>query len=169
MLEYIILGILMYGDKSGYDLKQYIQRIMSNFFDASFGSIYPALKRMEHRGIIVSRETVEGGKFKKFYTISDSGKAEFMNWMEQPVEFSKTKPDHLIKVFFCRFLPKEKVRDHLCALKKEVEPVLHVLEHNGPEVKKQYDIYQFSTLKFGVGYYKYILNWCDDLLRALED
>lgn len=169
MLEYIILGILMYGDKSGYEIKQYIQRIMSNFFDASFGSIYPALKRMENRGIIVSRDTVEGGKYKKLYAISDSGKMEFMNWMEQPVEFSRTKPNHLIKVFFCGFLPTEQVKEHLCTLKKEVEPVLHMLQHHEPEVKKRYDIYQSSTLKFGIDYYKFVLNWCDDLLQTLDD
>lgn len=169
MLEYIILGILMYGDKSGYELKQYIQKIMSNFFDASFGSIYPALRRMENKEIIVSRETVERGKYKKLYTISDSGKSEFMNWMDQPVEFSRTKPDHLIKVFFCGFLPKDKVKEHLCVLKREVEPILHMLEHHESEVKKKHDIYQFSTLKFGVGYYRFVLNWCDDLLRTLND
>ncbi|WP_236880832.1 PadR family transcriptional regulator [Clostridioides difficile] len=47
MLEYIILGFLMEKELSGYDLKQIMSESTSYFFDASFGSIYPALKRLE--------------------------------------------------------------------------------------------------------------------------
>lgn len=47
MLEYIILGFLLSKDLTGYDLKQRMAKSTSFFFDASFGSIYPALKRLE--------------------------------------------------------------------------------------------------------------------------
>jgi DNA-binding PadR family transcriptional regulator len=44
MLEYIILGYLLIGEMSGYDLKRWMSYCTSNFFDASFGSIYPRSK-----------------------------------------------------------------------------------------------------------------------------
>ena len=47
MLEYIILGFLMGCAASGYDLKQYMAESTSYFFYASYGSIYPALKRLK--------------------------------------------------------------------------------------------------------------------------
>lgn len=168
MLEYIMLGFLMYGEMSGYDLKQRMLKSTSNFFDASFGTIYTALKRMEVKGAICSREVVDGGKFKKLYSISEYGKSDFMNWLEQPVDFSRTKPDHLIKVFFFGFLPKEKAIDKLKEFIKEVEKVFNTLKKHENQVKEKYDIYQFSTLIFGINYYKYVIDWSNNLLSDLE-
>lgn len=102
-LEYIILGFLMSSEMSGYDLKQKMTESTSNFFDAGYGSIYPTLKRMEAKSFISLREIVEGGKYKKLYAITELGKSEFLNWLELPVEFSRTKTDHLIKIFFFKF------------------------------------------------------------------
>jgi Predicted transcriptional regulators len=169
MLEYIILGFLMYGERSGYDLKQNMARSTSNFFDASFGSIYPALKKLEGKGFINSMEIVEGGKYKKLYAISEGGKSEFRNWLEQPLEFSRIKPDHLIKVFFYGFLPKETVRGKLEAFIKEVEQVLNGLKEHEGEVKEKADFFQFSTLLFGLDYYKFVINWSTGLLKELGE
>lgn len=168
MLEYIILGFLMNGEMSGYDLKQKMIKSTSNFFDAGYGSIYPALKRMEAKSVISLREIIEGGKYKKLYAITDLGKSEFLNWLELPVEFSRTRPDHLIKIFFFKFLTKEKAIEKLKAFISEVEPVYKKFNEAESKIKGKYDIFEFSTLTFGVGYYKYIINWSNNLLRELE-
>ncbi|MHA6534185.1 PadR family transcriptional regulator [Paenibacillus sp. BAC0078] len=169
MLEYIMLGFLMNGELSGYDLKQCMVKSTSNFFDASFGTIYTALKRMEARGAIDSREVVDGGKLKKLYSISGDGKSEFMKWLELPVEFTRTKPDHLVKVFFLGFLPKEKAIEKLQALIAEVEKVFNSLRKHENQIKESYDVYQFSTLVFGINYYKYVIEWGNKLLSDLEN
>lgn len=168
MLEYIILGFLMYKEFSGYDLKQVMLRSTSNFFDASFGSIYPALKRLEAKGFIHSREEVEGGKYKKIYAISATGKSEFMNWLEQPIEFSKTQQDHLVKVFFLGFLPQEKAVQALQCLIKKVEPVLGKLTESQSKIKAKTDIYQYSTLLYGIHYYRFIIEWIHGLIEELS-
>jgi DNA-binding PadR family transcriptional regulator len=168
MLEYIILGFLMYSEMSGYDLKQGMMKSTSNFFDASFGSIYPALKRMESKGLINSREVVDGGKYKKLYVISAAGKSEFMNWLEQPIEFAKTKLDHLVKVFFLGFLPKEKAIEELQVFIKEVDLVLQRLTESQPKLKEKCDIYQFSTVLFGISYYQFIMDWSNGLIKELS-
>lgn len=167
MLEYIILGFLMYGVMSGYDLKQYMAKSTSNFFDASFGSIYPALKRLEERGQISSTEVVDCGKYKKLYTITETGKSDFINWLEQPLKFSKTKLDHLVKVFFLGLLPKEKALEILQGFIKKVDLVLHELKESQPKIKAKTDMFQYSTLLYGINYYKFIIDWSNDLLREL--
>lgn len=168
MLEYIILGFLMSGEMSGYDLKQKMTESTSNFFDAGYGSIYPALKRMEAKCVISLREIVEGGKYKKLYAITELGKSEFLNWLELPVEFSRTKPDHLIKIFFFKFLPKEKAIENLKAFINEVEPVYKKFSEAESKVKEKYDTFKFSTLIFGVGYYNYVIEWSNNLLKELK-
>ena len=37
------LGVLSLGDAAGYEIKKTLERRFSHFYDASFGSIYPAL------------------------------------------------------------------------------------------------------------------------------
>jgi DNA-binding PadR family transcriptional regulator len=168
MLEYIILGFLMVGEMSGYDLKQHMAKSTSNFFDASFGSIYPALKRMEAKGFICSREVVDGGKYKKLYAISECGKSDFMNWLNQPIEFTKTRLDHLVKIFFLGFLPTKKAIEEIQVFIKEVESVLEKLTESQSKIKEKADMYQFSTLLYGIQYYQSIIDWCNNLLKELS-
>lgn len=168
MLEYIFLGFFMYGEMSGYDLKQKMAKSTSNFFDASFGSIYPALKRLEGKGHIISREIVDGGKFKKVYAISGEGRTDFLNWLEQPIELSKTKPDYLVKVFFLGLLPKEKAIASLEAFIGEVEPVAESLREKEAGLRENEDIFPLATLQFGIRYYDLVLDWSNCLLNRLR-
>lgn len=172
MLEYIILGYLMNGEMSGYDLKRWMSYCTSNFFDASYGSIYPALKRLEEKGFINFRETIEGGKLKKLYSINEIGKVYFLHWLEAPIVFAKTKQDHLVKIFFYDQLPKETAISNLKNLIKQVEPVLKYLENHKCDIEAKYDtnryFFQFSTIDYGIGYYRFVIDWCNDLLNRLE-
>ena len=45
--RFAILGMLMSGPKSGYDLKQDFEQRISPFWSESLGQIYPALHRMD--------------------------------------------------------------------------------------------------------------------------
>ena len=154
---------------SGYDLKQAMLKSTSNFFDASFGSIYPALKRLEAKGMINARETVDAGKYKKLYAITNTGKPHFLEWLEQPIEFSGTKLDHLVKVFFLGFLPKEKAVALLENFIGKVDPVLSKLKEFQPKAKSKADIFQFSTLLYGIEYYQFIIDWSRDLIQQLSN
>jgi DNA-binding PadR family transcriptional regulator len=169
MLKYIILGFLLHGEMSGYDLKQCMVKSTANFFDASFGSIYPALKRLEAEGAISSREVVDAGKYKKIYVITDDGRLEFMRWLEEPIGFVRTKLDHLVKIFFLGFLPQEKAIVALQAFIKAVKPVLNELIASQPKIKEKTDIYQYSTLLYGISYYQFIINWSNELLGELTN
>lgn len=164
MLEFIMLGFLMYREMSGYDLKQCMLKSTSNFFDASFGSIYPALKKMESRGDVVAREVVDGGKFKKLYSISEQGKETFMEWLEQPISFSRTKQDHLVHVLFFNFLSQEKRIRQLQLLIEQAETVLTGLALQEEEIRSKAGTYGYATLQYGLSYYQFVINWCRSLL-----
>jgi PadR family transcriptional regulator AphA len=58
----ICLAILAHGEASGYDLKKnWEDGPFSYLGGASFGSIYPALARLEQDGLIKSREETQPG------------------------------------------------------------------------------------------------------------
>ncbi len=172
MLEYIILGFLMYGDISGYDLKQLMKRSTSYFYDASFGSIYPALKRLEQKGMVTYSESIEGNKLKKVYQIKDSGKECFMKWIKEPIVFEKSRHDYLVKIFFYSFLSKENAISNLKALLMEIEPVTENLIHEKENVTAKFNmnkvLYRYSTMVYGIEYYQLIMKFCRDLINELE-
>lgn len=173
MLENIILGFLMNSDKSGYLLKQNMNQSTSYFFDASFGSIYPALKRLEAKGMIQYREIVEGNKFKKMYSITKVGNDFFMKWISEPIVFIPTKQDHLVKVFFFNYLPKEIAIFNLKDLLKQLEPLQRHINDYKEKIINNYDVnqkaFRFSTVLYGVDYYQFIINWCNNLIKKIEE
>jgi DNA-binding PadR family transcriptional regulator len=75
--EYILLGFLMERDMTGYDMKQHMSFSTSYFVDASFGSIYPSLKRLQQKRLVESNETVEKGKLKKPIPSTSTGRRNF--------------------------------------------------------------------------------------------
>jgi len=157
MLEYIILGFLMGCAASGYDLKQYMAESTSYFFDASYGSIYPALKRLEERKLILSEEKVTGGKFKKLYSITEEGRGVFLTWLKQPVRFAKTRLDYLVPFFFYEYLEP-------ITAKQNLELFMETASVGLEELKAQKE-----ELVYGIRYYEMLIEWCSQLAARTDE
>jgi DNA-binding PadR family transcriptional regulator len=170
MLEYIILGSLCSGEMSGYDIKQRISNCISYFFDASFGSIYPTLKRLEAKGFIKSSEIVEEGRYKKLYALNDTGKAEFQKWLEAPIMFTKTRHDHLVKLYYYDALQRDKALENLKDLIRQVEALRDDLAKHKSYSQGEDDprVFIFFTIDYGIGYLQFIIDTCNMLIRKLE-
>jgi len=171
MLENIMLGFLMQKEMSGYDLKQWMAECTSYFFDASFGSIYPALKRMEDKGYIVCRETVEGSKFKKLYSITEAGKSYFLGWLEKPITFTKSNHSYLVNIYFYNHLPIEKATANLKQFAEVLEQHMNEVNMQKEQTEKTYNTknnFRYSTIICGIYYFQSIIDWCNDLIKHLE-
>lgn len=168
MIEYVILGFLMYGEMSGYDIKQYMSGSTANFFDASFGSIYPILKKLEATGFVRYKEVVDNGKFKKLYSLNDSGRERFMKWLAEPVAFSRTGHGHLAKFFFFGFLESSQVRKLIEDYIGEVQAEITHLNNLEKEIEPKADLFQRGTVEFGILSYRATLEWCRGMLSRVS-
>lgn len=54
----------------------------SSFWSASAGAIYPALKRMEEAGLVVSTDASRGKRPAKSLRLSESGKTSMFEWVK---------------------------------------------------------------------------------------
>jgi PadR family transcriptional regulator, regulatory protein PadR len=45
-------------------------------YSLSYGTLYPALHKMEEEGLLAREERVEGGKVRKYYTATEKGLRE---------------------------------------------------------------------------------------------
>ncbi|WP_428696483.1 PadR family transcriptional regulator [Stappia sp.] len=82
----LCLAILNFGDATGYEIRKLsTEGKYSYFVDASFGSIYPALARLEAEGLVTVREEAQSGKpARKVYSITEAGRAEFVRALSEP-------------------------------------------------------------------------------------
>lgn len=60
--EQIILGLLYKHSRTGYELNEVFKNIFSHFYDASFGMIYPTLRRLEKNGLVSKKMVVQSGR-----------------------------------------------------------------------------------------------------------
>ncbi|WP_018754867.1 PadR family transcriptional regulator [Paenibacillus terrigena] len=106
----VILGMLLKGPMSGYDMKQVFQSVFSYFYDASYGTIYPTLSRMEKDGLITKESVVQEAKpNKNVYAVTAQGRAAFMQYMHSEIEPESFRSDLLMRMFFGEFVDKEVV------------------------------------------------------------
>ena len=169
MLEYIILGFLMEYSQNGYQMKQHMALGTSNFMDASYGSLYPALKRLVDKGFIQSQEAVENGKYTKIYSITDEGKNAFMAWLKIPAEISGKPHDHLTKLYFYDFLDAEIKHEHYqyyikCSQEEKqklIKIIPAALEVAGKDRRQ--------TMEYGIQYYNNLIDFYNGLLKGGSD
>ncbi len=76
-LDLLILKIVTLGPVHGYGIAQRLQQISRDVVQVPQGSLYPALHRLENRGLLVAdwKET-ETGREAKFYRLTRKGRAQ---------------------------------------------------------------------------------------------
>ena len=106
MLDLAVLGLLRDGPRHGYDLKQLLADL--GFMRVSFGSLYPALRRLEKRGLI---EALRASGRRKTYRITASGRDELDTMLRaEPTESEGDRRFSLRLAFFRYLEPAFRVR-----------------------------------------------------------
>jgi DNA-binding PadR family transcriptional regulator len=148
MLELSALGLLQREPLHGYRLKQQLELFMSSCISVNYGAIYPLLKRLEERGLIVviAEEVGDAGCPRKIYAITSSGRDRWRQRMlEHPQEsWVNSGSRFQIKFFFFGDLePAERLKllEHrlrVCHLRQDY---IENLENECPLT----DSYQFAS------------------------
>ena len=84
-LDLLVLKTLSWGPAHGYAIARWIEQLTGNALTVGEGSLYPALHRLEERGLIESDWRVsERNRRAKFYTLTTRGRqqlrAETATW-----------------------------------------------------------------------------------------
>lgn len=76
-LDLLILKIVALGPVHGYAIAQRLQQVSRDVVQVPQGSLYPALHRLENRGLLVADwKQTEGGRDAKFYRLTRKGRAQ---------------------------------------------------------------------------------------------
>ncbi|PYQ69206.1 MAG: PadR family transcriptional regulator [Acidobacteria bacterium] len=79
-LDLLILRTLIFGPQHGQGIARAIQRESDNVLIVDHGSLYPALQRLEERGLIdADWGTSENNRRARFYTLTRKGRKELVH------------------------------------------------------------------------------------------
>jgi PadR family transcriptional regulator PadR len=76
-LDLLILKIVALGAVHGYAVAQRLQQVSRDVVQVPQGSLYPALHRLENRGLLTAEwQETETGREAKFYRLTRKGRAQ---------------------------------------------------------------------------------------------
>jgi transcriptional regulator len=88
-LELVVLQLLQAEPTNGYDLALRIQAITKDVLNVNAGSLYPALYRLEKRGLIQGRwQETESGRRAKTYSVTSAGRKQLADERESWERFA---------------------------------------------------------------------------------
>ena len=73
-LDSLILAVLAAEPAHGYAILQELKTRSGGAFDLPEGTIYPALHRLEHRGVVTSQREVIAGRERRVYRLTARGR-----------------------------------------------------------------------------------------------
>ena len=121
----VILGMLKLGVATGYDIKKVIDASTRFFWTASFGQIYPELKRLQRDGLVRSRQEPRGKVKRTVYELTPKGEEALRKWLidREDVMF-EIRDESLLRLFFSDMLSKEDVLANVRMQQRLFEVVL---------------------------------------------
>jgi PadR family transcriptional regulator AphA len=170
--RFVLLGLLADKPKSGYDLKQEIDEVITHFWRESFGQIYPALHSL-CTAELVRKDTERNGKRRRHvYTITAAGRRELKAWLTVPPEVGIIRHELLLKLFFGRHAEPsvlirhvEEFRARVAASKGFLDQAMAAIRTEVPKGEQEYWL---LPVRSGKGIAEAGVAWADDTLTTLN-
>ena len=132
-MDNFILGLLMVRKFTAYELHAMIKNNYQRICSHSIGNIQRALNKLYGKGLVTQEEICEGKVMKKIFSISSEGRAEFMKWLNNPIEITKAKNMEVGRLLLLGFLSKEQQLENIDSaiqdLKAEYEYLLEIKDN----------------------------------------
>ena len=162
----VILGMIALGRRTGYDIKQLVDKSTRHFWAASYGQIYPELRRLEEQGLISGRPEPSGGRARTTYELTSAGEDALRGWLGSPNELiDESRDEGMLKLFFSDFAPELRL-DNIRAMRAGHErkrDALLALEANRDHMPAGPSL----TLELGLGITMWLIEWCEATERRL--
>ncbi|KZL17808.1 Transcriptional regulator PadR-like family protein [Pseudovibrio axinellae] len=154
------LAILSSADATGYEIRKTAQMgHFSHFIEASYGSIYPSLAKMEQEGLVTWREETSSGKpSRKIYSITQVGREAFVKELSETALDDLFRSPFLLLALYCRWVGSEflsnEIDRRVAHLELKISGMKHQLELSSDPAASWTLEYGISTLSASLEYLK---------------
>jgi DNA-binding PadR family transcriptional regulator len=173
----VILGMLAARPRSGYEIKQLVDSSARFFWAASYGQIYPELKRLEKAGLIAGDDTSRGARQRTTFKLTAEGKRAAREWIASPPEVLETRDEGLLKLFFAGSIDGKRAAEiareraaisrtkaaQLRAIQEQVDSAGHP---DGAEASP--DAGSLAVLRYGIELSEWVADWFERAAIDLE-
>lgn len=172
--EQVLIGLIAARPQSGYDLKQYFATTPASVYQPSSGALYPALRRLERRGLLRQSTGKSDGarRQRHVYQITAQGRAVHAAWIREPVNPARVSHDlgmHLMRFAMMeRQLSQEETLAFLRCLQAALADLVAGIERyvgdgelpgrNGP-----------LALEHGIAVFRASLDWTGRAITVIAD
>ncbi len=168
--EHAVLGLLAFGESSGYDLARYAQRSIDYMWAPSRSQIYKVLPRLVDHGLAETREVEQRGRpDKALFRITPSGRSTLRAWVEHVEDDPPSGGAvFLLKLFFAWVASPEAAQAQLEAYRRLLER--HLSEFEGMERAplREEPVHSRIALRHGIARARATLAWVDEARGLLE-
>src|SRR6266511_5989728 len=165
---YVILGSLALGARTGYDIKGLVDQSTRFFWAASYGQIYPELKRLEKAGLISGNDSAHGARRRTVFKLTPAGKRAARDWIERAPETYELRDEGLLALFFAGSIEPPRTAEiarERASMSRESAAALRAIEQEverkrrveGPEHKP--DAGSMTVLRYGIEMNEWAAEW----------
>lgn len=167
-VSYAILGFITRNPHSGYDIKQLTDMSTSFFFAASYGQIYPELKKLEAAGYATSEAKPQGNRSRTEYIATDAGRKALQEWISQRVVKLDMRDEGLLRVFFADNVDRDQRLELMRSFRADRQLTLDTLRGIKESIGEDLMPSTTMVLDWGIGFGEFNVKWCDQQLAQIE-
>jgi PadR family transcriptional regulator, regulatory protein AphA len=161
---YVILGMLSWRPMSGYDVKAIVDSSTRFFWAASYGQIYPELRRLAEAGLVAAESGDDGGRRRMPYSLTARGREALAAWLAQSPQMFETRDEGLLKLFFASASP-EAAADILAAKRRHHEAMVERLK--AIQTSDKAEGFALRVLRYGIECNEWMAGWCEREAKSL--
>jgi PadR family transcriptional regulator, regulatory protein AphA len=161
---YVILGMLSWRPMSGYDVKAIVDSSTRFFWAASYGQIYPELRRLAEAGLVAAESGDDGGRRRMPYSLTARGREALAAWLAQSPQMFETRDEGLLKLFFASASP-EVAADILAAKRRHHEAMVERLK--AIQTSDKAEGFALRVLRYGIECNEWMAGWCEREAKSL--
>jgi DNA-binding PadR family transcriptional regulator len=174
----VILGMLAARPRSGYEIKQLVDNSARYFWTASYGQIYPELKKLQKAGLIAGDDTSRGARQRTTFKLTADGRKAAREWISRPPEVLEIRDEGLLKLFFAGSVEPERAAEiarERAAISREKAAQLRTIEAaaddagqptEGPEAAP--DAGSLAVLRYGIEMSEWAADYFEGVAKELE-
>ena len=169
MLELAILGLLLESPMHGYELRKRLTGLLGAFRAFSYGSLYPALRRMQTDGLIAEDAAPEGAvlrRARRVYQLTDAGRQRFTELVADTGPQNYTDDGFGVHLAFFNRTPAAARMRILEGRRRQVEERREGLRDAIARASNSLDRYTRQLHQLGLESSEREVNWLTELIAA---
>jgi DNA-binding PadR family transcriptional regulator len=155
----VILGIVgVAGRHSGYEIKQLVDRSARFFWAASYGQIYPELRRLEAAGLVTAKDDPAGGRARVRWSITPAGRRALHDWLTADDDGGtfEMRDEGMLRLFFMGAVPEDERAAVLERIVARHRQVVRELEGIRPLAATAPNEFPSAVLETGIAYHTWM-------------